>query len=412
MAIAHDARILVINAGSSSIKFALYGAAEPAAEGNPAPLQTVFKGAISHIGASDSSFSVQGDASDTFARRFAIPEHVTACSVLVEWLVGRLAPSALAAIAYRIVYGGPDYGATQAIDADMLATLYGSASNEPEHLPQAIHLVDMLRRHYPALAHIACFDSAFHSTMPHVASALPIPRRYQALGLKRYGFHGLSCAWLIGELARVAGPEAAGGKVIIAHLGGGASVTALEHGRSCDTSMGLTPTGGMMMGTRSGDLDPGLVWHLARLDHMSAAGWNHMVNHQSGLLGVSDTSGDLQVLLAAQASDSRAREAVDMFCYQARKTICAMTGAIDGIDTLIFAGGVGVHAAEVRARLCNGLSHLGVTLDAPANEAGAPVISAPSGRVCVRVMHTDEEAMMADQARRLLAAPQPERRHD
>lgn len=397
MAFAHDAHILVINAGSSSIKFALYPSAAA-----PAP---VFKGAISDIGSTHSSFAVKGNAVDTFTRRFAIPEHVTAANVLVEWLLGRVAPGALAAVAHRIVYGGPDYAATRAIDAAMLATLYGSASSEPDHLPQEIHLIELLRRNYPATAHIACFDSAFHATMPQVASALPIPRRYQALGLKRYGFHGLSCAWLMRELGRLAGAQAAAGKVVIAHLGGGASVTAVGHGRSRDTSMGLTPAGGMMMGKRSGDLDPGVAWYLARREEMSASGFNHMVNHQSGLLGISGSSADLRVLLAAERDDSRAAEAVEMFCYQARKTICAMAGAIDGIDTLIFSGGIGEHAAEIRARLCAGLSHLGITLDAQANQAGAAVISAASGRVCVRVMHTDEEAMMAEEARGLLARP-------
>lgn len=395
MATPHDAHILMINAGSSSIKFALFPA-EPGA----GPL---FRGAISDIGGSTSRFSVSGGALDTFTRRFAIPEHVTAANVLVEWLLGRLAAPGLAAIAHRVVYGGPGSTAARPVDSALLDTLYGSVSSEPDHLPQEIRLIDMLSRRYPGAAQIVCFDSAFHATMPQAASALPIPRRYQALGLKRYGFHGLSCAWLMRELARVAGPQAAAGKVLIAHLGGGASVTAVEHGRSCDTSMGLTPAGGMMMGKRSGDLDPGLAWHLARHEQMSASVFNHMVNHQSGLLGISGSSGDLRVLLGAQADDSRAAEAVEMFCYQARKTICAMAGAIDGVDTLIFSGGIGEHAPEVRARLCEGLSHLGVTLDAAANLAGAAVISAPSGRVCVRVMHTDEEAMMAEEARALLA---------
>lgn len=407
MAIPQEAHILAINAGSSSIKFALF----PVQAGAGALL----RGAVSDIGSCASSFSVSGAAADTFTRRFAIPEHVTAANVLVEWLLGRLAGPALAAIAHRVVYGGPGTAAARPVDSALLDTLYGSVSSEPDHLPQEIQLIDILRRRYPGAAHVACFDSAFHATMPQAASALPIPRRYQALGLKRYGFHGLSCAWLMRDLARVAGPQAAAGKVLIAHLGGGASVTAVEHGRSCDTSMGLTPAGGMMMGKRSGDLDPGLAWHLARREQMSASGFNHMVNHQSGLLGISGSSGDLRVLLAAQADDRCASEAVEMFCYQARKTICAMAGAIDGVDTLIFSGGIGEHAAEVRARVCERLSHLGITLDAAANLAGAPVISAPASRVCVRVMHTDEEAMMAEEARALLAgAPgmQQERGHD
>lgn len=407
MAFPHDAHILAINAGSSSIKFALFKSGQA--------LDVVFRGAIGDIGGSGSSFAVSGSEGDRFERHFAIPEHVTAANVLVEWLVGRLPPQALEAIAYRVVYGGPGYAATRAIDAAMLADLYGTASNEPDHLPQEIHLIEVLRRHYPGIAHIACFDSGFHAAMPRVAATLPIPRRYYALGVKRYGFHGLSCAYLMRELARVAGPEAAAGKVVIAHFGGGASVTAVDNGCSCDTSMGLTPAGGIMSGTRSGDLDPGLGWHLARLERMSQAGFQQMVNQESGLLGISGSSGDLRVLLACAASDRRAAEAVDLFCYQARKAICAMAGAIDGVATLIFSGGVGENAAQVRTRVCGGLSHLGVALDPAANGGGAPVISSPSSTVCVRVMGTDEEWMLAEEARTLLACaagPHQERRDD
>ncbi|MFB9241826.1 acetate/propionate family kinase [Massilia antarctica] len=390
------ANLLAINAGSSSIKFALFQSG-PASE-------PVFRGALSDIGGKHSVFAVQGGAADTFTRHFPIPEHVTASNVLVDWLAARLPPAALAAIAYRVVCGGPGPTATRAIDSPMLAELYAAAPGEPDHLPQELHLIEVLRRHYPGSAHLACSDSAFHASMAPQAAALAIPRRYQALGVKRHGFHGLSCAWLMGELARVAGPQAAAGKVLIAHLGGGSSVSAVENGLSRDTSMGLTPAGGMMMGTRAGDLDPGLGWHLARTEQMSPAGFKHMVNHQSGLLGISGTSADLRVLLASQALDSRAAEAVAMFCYQARKTIGAMAAAIDGVDTLIFAGGIGEHAAEVRARVCAGLAHLGVALDAGANEAGAALISHRSGRVSVRVMRTDEEAMLAAEARAWLGA--------
>jgi acetate kinase len=388
--------ILTINAGSSSIKFALFQCA-------PTPA-AVFRGELSDIGGAHSKFAVSGGATDTFERRFAIPEHVSAANVLVEWLLGRLPADQLAAVAYRVVYGGPGYAATREIDGAMLDALYTNASTEPAHLAQEIRLMETLRRHYPDSAHVACFDSGFHAAMPAVAATLPIPRRYAALGLRRYGFHGLSCAWLMGELARVAGPQAAAGKVVIAHLGGGASVTAVEDGRSRDTTMGLTAAGGIMMGKRSGDLDPGLARYLARSEQMSPAAFQHMVNYQSGLLGVSETSADLRVLLASQAGDVRAAEAVDLFCYQARKAICAMAGALGGIDTLIFAGGIGEHAPEVRARICAGLAHLGVLLDAGANADGAAVLSKPAGTVCVRRMRTDEESVMAEETRSWLGA--------
>lgn len=407
MASPHDAHLLAINAGSSSIKFALFK--------SESSLAMVFRGAISDIGSADSRFAASGSAQDTFERHLAIAEPVAATKILAGWLAGRLAPVCVEAIAHRLVYGGPGYAATQLIDVAMLAALQAASSSEPDHLPLEIGLIEALRGHYPGSAHIACFDSGFHTTMPAVAATLPIPRRYLGLGIKRYGFHGLSCAWLMRELSRLAGPQVAAGKVVIAHLGGGASVTAVEDGRSRDTSMGLTPAGGIMMGKRSGDLDPGLAWQLARREQLSQAGFNRMVHHESGLLGVSGTSADLRVLLARQASDSRAAQAVEMFCYQARKAICAMAGAIDGIDTLVFSGGTGEHSAEVRARVCAGLSHLGVLLDPASNEAGAPVISRPPGKVCVRVMGTDEESMMAAQARSLLAAAPAARkecRHD
>ncbi|RSZ56370.1 acetate/propionate family kinase [Massilia atriviolacea] len=402
MPIPATANLLAINAGSSSIKFALFPS-DPAGE-------PVFRGALSGIGGGHSAFAVQ-DGAASFTRHFPIPEHVTAVNVLADWLPGRLPAPGPAAIAHRVVHGVPGAAPVRAIDAAMLAELFATVSSEPGHLPQELRLIELLRRHYPGSAHLACCDSAFHASMPAEAATLPIPHRYQALGIRRHGFHGLSCAWLIEQLARVAGPQAAAGKVLIAHLGGGASVTAVEHGLSRDTSMGLTPAGGMMMGQRSGDLDPGLAWQLARTEQMSQAAFNHMVHHQSGLLGVSGSSADLRELLASQGRDSRAAEAVAMFCYQARKTICAMAGAIDGVDTLIFAGGVGEHAPEVRARVCAGLSHLGVALDAGANEAGAALVSAPSSRVEVRVMRTDEEAMLAAEARAWLGA-RGERRHD
>lgn len=385
--------VLVINAGSSSIKFALFSAA-------PALL---WRGAVSGIGTSASRMAVAGDAGTSCARQFAIPDHVTAARVLEDWLREHLSARPPQAVVHRLVHGGPGYEPTCVLDRTLINALYGAASSQPEHLPQELHLIDTLRRRYPAARQLACFDSSFHATMPPVAAMLPIPRQYFARGVRRYGFHGLSCAWLMGELARVAGP-AATGRVVIAHLGGGASVTAVNGGRSCDTSMGLTPAGGIMSGKRPGDLDPGLAWHLARSDQMTLAGFQHMVNHESGLLGVSGTSADLALLLGKQAHDSRAAEAVAMFCYQVRKAIWAMAGAMDGMDTLIFSGGIGEHADSVRARVCAGLAGLGVVLDQDRNAAHAALISAPASTAAVRVMGSDEESMMAAQATAWLAA--------
>ena len=388
---------LAINAGSSSIKFTLYRA-DPA-------LTAVFSGSIGAIGTAQSCFEVNGSPGDTFARRFPIPERVTAVHVLCEWLGERIDPGSLCAIAHRIVHGDAAYNSTREIDAGLLAMLYDAVPSEPEHLPQALHLIDILRRKFPQAAHVACFDSSFHASMPASASTLAIPHRFGAAGVRRYGYHGLSCAWLLRELARTSGPAAAAGKVVLAHLGGGASVTAVHHGVSRDTSMGLTPAGGIPMGTRSGDIDPALASHCARQEAMTPAQFNHMLNHESGLLGVSGRSADLRVLLEHEASDSRCAAAVELFVYQTRKAICAMAGAMDGIDTLIFAGGIGEHSAAVRMRICARLRHLGIVLDPDHNGIGQRLISSGASCVKVLVMRTDEQWMLAEEAYLLLAAP-------
>jgi acetate kinase len=396
MSISGASHLLAINAGSSSIKFALFQSATV--------LLPVFDGEIRGIGSAQSCFVVHGTAgADTFEHRFAIPEPVTAVHVLVEWLAARLPEASLAAIVHRVVHGGARYVSAQAVDRPMLAALHDLASADPEHMPQEIRLIETLRHRYPGAAHIACFDSAFHATMPEVASMIAIPRRYYDLGIRRLGYHGLSCSYLMRRLHHVAGAAAASGKVVLAHLGGGASITAVEDGRSRDTTMGLTPAGGIAMGHRSGDIDPGLALYCARHEHMSEGQFNHMLNYESGLAGVSGTSGDLQDLIAHEAHDVRAAQAVALFCYQARKAICAMAGAIEGIDTLVFSGGIGENSATARARICAGLAHIGVVLDPLQNLENAAVISSHASPVQVRVMRTDEQWMLAEEARLLLA---------
>jgi acetate kinase len=249
---------------------------------------------------------------------------------------------------------------------------------------------------------VACFDTAFHHDLPRVAQLLPIPRRYEAQGVRRYGFHGLSYAFLMGELARLAGAEAAHGRVVLAHLGNGASLAAVRDGTPVDTSMSFTPTAGVPMSTRSGDLDPGLVWYLARTENMSAKQFNEMVNFQSGLLGISETSSDMSDLLDREPQDVRAADAVALFCYQVKKWIGAFAAALGGLDTLIFAGGIGENASTVRARICEGLEFLGIALEEERNAANAGVISAAAGQVAVRVIRTDEELMIARSVCRVL----------
>jgi acetate kinase len=293
------------------------------------------------------------------------------------------------------VHGGPKYSQPQRITAEMVEDLRRLSPFDPEHLPEEILLTEEFHRRFPDLPQVACFDTAFHHDLPRVARLLPIPRRYEAQGVRRYGFHGLSYAFLMGELAHLAGTEAALGRVILAHLGNGASLAAVHRGKSMDTSMSFTPTAGVPMSTRSGDLDPGLTWYLARTAGLDAKGFSEMVNFKSGLLGVSETSSDMRDLLEHEMQDVRAAEAVALFCYQVKKWIGAFAAALGGLDTLVFAGGIGENAPTVRTRICDGLGFLGIEIDEKQNATNEGVISAKTSGIPVRVIPTDEERMIA-----------------
>ena len=380
--------MLAINGGSSSIKFAVY------AMGDAAPLR--LRGKVERIGLRDTTLTiVDAEHNQHDSRVIGDFDHPAAANFLIDWLDQKIGLASLAAVGHRIVNGGANYNAPQRITPTLLDTLRATIAYAPQHLPSALAVIDLFHERAPSLPQIACFDTAFHRTMPRVAKILPIPRRLQTQGVERYGFHGLSYAFLMQELARVAGAEAAQGRVILAHLGNGASLAAVRGGTSIDTSMGFTPASGVMMGARCGDLDPGLVGYLAHTEQMSADEFDHMVNHQSGLLGVSETSSDLRDLLACETDDVRAAEAVALFCYQIKKCIGAYAAALGGLDTLVFAGGIGEHAAVIRTRICDGLRFLGIEIDETRNATNASVISANTGHVTVRVMHTDEEAMIA-----------------
>jgi acetate kinase len=320
----------------------------------------------------------------------------------MDWIEEHSGRDSLTAVGHRLVHGGPKYNKPQRIAAEMIEELHQLSPFDPEHLPEEILLIEAFYRRFPDLPQVACFDTAFHHDLPRVAKLLPIPRRYEAQGVRRYGFHGLSYAFLMGELSRLTGTEAAQGRIILAHLGNGASLAAVRDGKSLDTSMSFTPTSGVPMSTRSGDLDPGLFWYLERTEGLDAKRFNEMVNFQSGLLGVSETSSDMQDLLAHEASDVRAAEAVALFCYQVKKWIGAFAAALGGLDTLVFAGGIGENAPTVRARICDGLEFLGIELVEKRNAANEGVISTAASRVAVRVMHTDEEQTIARSVRHLL----------
>ena len=379
--------LLTINGGSSSIRFALYEEGEP--------LRLLLDGKVDRVGLSGTNLRFKNSAEQS-QKSFTIDPalHPSAVSFLLDWLETQQAFTSVQAVGHRVVHGMA-HSEPARVTLELLDELQRITPYDPEHLPLEIELIKAFRQRHPTLPQVACFDTAFHRTMPRVASLLPIPRRYEAAGVRRYGFHGLSYEFLMGELARLGDPAATKGRVILAHLGNGASLAAVRDGRSVDTSMGFTPTSGLVMSSRSGDLDPGLVSYLARTEQMNATQFQEMVNHASGLLGVSEISSDVRDLLAREANDVRAAEAVAIFCYQAKKWIGSFAAVLGGLDTLVFAGGIGENAPLVRGRICDQLGFLGIELNEERNAKNASLISTDGGRVAVRVIRTDEELMIA-----------------
>ena len=386
--------VLTINGGSSSIKFALYQVDEP--------LQRGLGGKIDRIGLSGTKLTFSdptGKAQGSHS--IAACDHRSAANVLIDWLEKQAGFASVAALGHRVVHG-MKHIEPEIVTQDLLDELHRLRPYDPDHLPREIELIEAFRQRHPKLPQVACFDTAFHQTMPRVAKLLPIPRRFDAKGIQRYGFHGLSYAYLMEELVRLGDPAATKGRVILAHLGNGASLAAVRDGKSIDTSMGFTPTAGLVMSTRSGDLDPGLAPYLARTEQMTTKQFYEMVNHESGLLGVSEISPDMRDLLAQETADLRAAEAVALFCYQTKKWLGAFAATLGGLDTLVFAGGIGEHCPPIRARICQGLDFLGIELSGTRNAANAEVISTDTSPATVRVIRTDEELMIARSVCRVL----------
>ncbi len=380
--------ILTINGGSSSIKFSLFEMANS--------LRRLLEGEIEKIGALQSNLLVKGiEQSDNFSRTVSIPDNTAAVGVLMDWIEKRFGQDSLTAVGHRIVHGGSKYSKAQIITEEMVKELEKLGPFDPDHLPGEILLIKTFHHRYPDVAQVACFDTFFHNDMPRVAKIIPIPRSYELKGVRRYGFHGLSCQYLMEEMVQLVGSDAAQGKIILAHLGNGASVTAVHKGKSVDTSMGFTPSAGVPMSTRSGDLDPGLVWYLASTEGFNAKRFNKMVNSESGLLGISETSSDMHELLSIETQDHRAAEAISLFCYQVKKWIGAYIAVLGGLDTLVFTGGIGENEPTIRARICDGLTSLGIQLEEKVNTANEGVISLATSQVTVRVIQTDEESVIA-----------------
>ncbi len=368
-------RILAINGGSSSVKFALFDSETLAREAS---------GRIERI---------EEDIGDADRRR--------AAETLIDRLAARVPLRTLGGVGHRIVHGGTELREHQRVTPDLLRKLGDARPLDPTHLPFEISLIEALARAAPDVPQVTCFDSAFFRDLPRVAQLLAIPRTFLDRGIRRLGFHGLSYTYLRDELRRAAG-DAADGRVILAHLGSGASLAALRGGKPLDTTMAFTPAAGLVMGTRPGDLDPGLLVHLLRSEQMSADELDTFVNQKCGLRGVSGTTSDMKELEERAATDPRAAEAIALFCYQAAKAIGAFAAALGGLDIIVFSGGIGERSAHVRREICARLEFLNVLLDAASNEAHAAVISAPSSRVAVRVIPTDEEIVMARIVRELL----------
>lgn len=380
--------VLTLNAGSSSVKWALFRLGSP-------PVRAA-AGKIERIGLADGLITSVDPATGQSLRRTAhVADHAASVRVLIEQLAQSGRGLSVQAIGHRVVHGGNLYVDSQVVTSEVMEELHRLSPYDPEHLPAEITLIEAFGKEYPNVPHVACFDTGFHRHLPRVARLLAIPRRYEGLGVRRYGFHGLSYAYLMEELERVAGREAARGKVILAHLGNGASLAAVRAGVSIDTTMGFTPASGLPMSTRSGDLDPGLLSYLSKTEGMTVEQWHDMVNARSGLLGLSEISSDMKDLLEQERRDVRAAEAVALFCYQGKKWIGAYAAALGGLNQLVFSGGIGEQAAAVRARMCEGLEFLGIRLDQARNEAGDQVISGPESRVTVRVIRTDEESQIA-----------------
>ena len=376
--------ILAFNSGSSSLKFALY---EFSAVGE----RLLVRGEAENVGAPSAHLWLRPtDGSSIVDQLHPIPDHQAALQIALDLLKKRefARPSA---IGHRVVNGGPHYSAPQKVTPQILAGLRQLIPLAPLHLPAEIKIMEAVESYAPQIPQVACFDTAFHRRLPELAQRFPLPRKFFDDGIRRYGFHGLSYEYVLRKL----GPSAQSQRLIMAHLGNGSSLAAVKDGVPVDTSMGLTPTGGVMMGTRTGDQDPGVLIYLLRERGFDAAKLEHLVDAESGLLGVSELTSDMKTLLEKRSSDPRASQAIAMFCRSVRKEIGAFAAVLDGLDLLVFTGGIGERAPAIREEICRDLGYLGVNLDAARNNATEDVISAADSPCLVRVIATNEELMIA-----------------
>ncbi|MBV9053926.1 MAG: acetate/propionate family kinase [Hyphomicrobiales bacterium] len=389
--------ILVLNAGSSSVKFSLFGALRRPSRGDVlCEGQCEGLGHRAHLIAKDARGTVLVD-------RQLRPEtsHEQALKVVLSWIEQQFSGSDIIAAGHRIVHGGARFTAPVRIDADVVAELRRLIPLAPLHQPHHVAAIEALSRLHPRMAQIACFDTAFHHTQPREAAHFALPRRMTEEGVRRYGFHGLSYEYIAGILPESVGPQLADGKVVVAHLGNGASMCAMHARKSVATTMGMTPLDGLAMGERCGSLDPGVVLYLMQEKGLAASAISDLLYRASGLLGVSGVSGDMRELLASKSPD--AAEAVDLFVYRICRELGSLAAALGGVDLLVFTAGIGEHAWQIRRSVCDGAAWLGIEIDDAANTSGKPLISTPRSRVSVWVIATDEDLMIARHVSALLA---------
>ncbi len=378
-----ESTILALNSGSSSLKFGVYRV-------EATRIELLLSGEAQSIGDKEGKFTARVSRNEALLSETApFPSQREAIIRILRLLDHFKMPTPVA-VGHRVVHGGPRLRRHCLIDGEVLRQLEAARPFAPLHIPSALSVIRFAREHFPTATQIACFDTAFHADLPEVARALPIPKELQPEGIQRYGFHGLSCESIVRQLADDL-PE----RLIIAHLGNGASVTAVKTGKSIDTSMGLTPSGGVIMSTRSGDLDPGVLVYLMREKKFDAGMLEEFVDGRSGLLGISGIGGDMRRLHEAAPTNAGARLAIEMFCYSVRKQVAAMIAALDGVDAIVFTGGIGENDAEVRAAVCRGLTWLGVSLDEVRNVSPNKLVSCPASRCSVLVFPSQEDEQIA-----------------
>lgn len=383
--------VLAVNSGSSSLKYALYNIGRDE--------KLILSGAINGISSRTGRFYINdGNNNVLINESLRISNHEIAVVKLLRWLKKNDYLNNLDAVGHRVVHGGPRYFQPLPVSSNLLEKLHDLISISPDHLPQELKVIKTIDQYHPDIKQVVCFDTTFHRNMPELAQLYALPRTLKDEGLIRYGFHGLSYEYVLEELKKRIGNDAANGRIVVAHLGSGASMAAINRGKGIETTMGFTPTGGLMMSTRSGDLDPGVILYLLRQKNLSPVEVTEMVNKNAGLLGVSKISGDMKELLEMKKNPD-AVEAVNMFCYQAKKFLGSLIAVLGGLDSLVFTGGIGENSPPIRKRICENMEFFGIHLNADRNKENAAVISDDNSTVTVRVIKTNEQIMVARHTR-------------